>query len=226
MLSSLFATLHSAALEQSLLSFISQVYTSIHWPGVVVLMAIESACIPLPSELIMPLAGWMLVDEQSLPAAYTLLAGVYGALGCVLGSIVAYVIGLWGGRPFLERYGKYVLVSKHDLDLADRWFKKSGDWAIFVSRLLPVVRTFISLPAGIARMHFIKFVIYTFLGSFIWCAGLAYGGYQLGAHWEQIRTVMRPFDPIIGAIIIVLVAFYIYRHLKHLKSKTEDKTSS
>ena len=119
MLSSLFATLHSAALEQSLLSFISQVYTSIHWPGVVVLMAIESACIPLPSELIMPLAGWMLVAEQSLPAAYTLLAGVYGALGCVLGSIVAYVIGLWGGRPFLERYGKYVLVSKHDLDLAD-----------------------------------------------------------------------------------------------------------
>ena len=187
-----------------------------HWPGVVVLMAIESACIPLPSELIMPLAGWMLIKEQALTATYTLLAGVYGALGCVIGSVIAYGIGMWGGRPFLEKYGKYILISSHDLNLADRWFDKSGDWVIFVSRLLPVVRTFISFPAGIARMHFVKFLIYSFLGSFIWCAGLAYGGYQLGNHWEQIRIVMRPFDPLIGAILIALIAFYIYRHLKHL----------
>ena len=185
------------------------------WPGVVVLMAIESACIPLPSELIMPLAGWMLIEARSLPVTYTLLAGVYGALGCVIGSVIAYGIGMWGGRPLLERYGKYILVSGHDLDLADRWFEKRGDWAIFISRLLPVVRTFISLPAGIARIHFVKFLVYTFLGSFIWCAGLAYGGYQLGEHWEQIRTAMRPFDPLIGAILVALVAFYIYRHLKH-----------
>jgi len=202
-------------LEQALLYFISDIYTSMHWPGVVVLMAIESACIPLPSELIMPLAGWMLIENQSLPVTYTLLAGIYGALGCVIGSVIAYGIGMWGGRPFLEKYGKYILVSVGDLNLADRWFEKRGDWTIFISRLLPVVRTFISLPAGIARMHFAKFLIYTFLGSLIWCAGLAYGGYQLGNHWEQIRTVMRPFDPLIGAIIIGLIAVYIYRHIKH-----------
>jgi len=210
-----FATLRTVTLEQALLDFISYIYTSMHWPGVVVLMAIESACIPLPSELIMPLAGWMLIENQSLPVAYILLAGLYGALGCVIGSVIAYGIGIWGGRPFLEKYGKYILVSVHDLNRADRWFEKRGNWTFFISRLLPVVRTFISLPAGIARMHLAKFLIYTFLGSLIWCAGLAYGGYQLGNHWEQIRTVMRPFDPLIGAIIIGLIAVYIYRRIRH-----------
>ena len=204
-----------SSLEQELLYFISRTYSLIQWPGVVVLMAIESACIPLPSELIMPFAGWMLIKEKSLPAIYTLVAGAYGALGNTIGSAIAYGVGMWGGRPFLEKYGKYVLISRHDLDLADRWFNKYGSWAIFISRLLPVVRTFISLPAGIARTHFVKFLIYTFLGSFLWSVGLAYGGYQLGEHWEQIRTVMRPFDPIIGVLIIALIAFYIYRHLKH-----------
>jgi len=204
-----------SSLEQELLYFISRTYSLIQWPGVVVLMAIESACIPLPSELIMPFAGWMLIKERSLSAIYTLVAGAYGALGNTIGSAIAYGVGMWGGRPFLEKYGKYILISRHDLDLADRWFNKHGSWAIFISRLLPVVRTFISLPAGIARTHFVKFLIYTFLGSFLWSVGLAYGGYQLGEHWEQIRTVMRPFDPIIGVLIIALIAFYIYRHLKH-----------
>jgi len=186
-----------------------------HWPGVVLLMAIESACIPLPSELIMPLSGWMLIKARSLPAIYTMIAGFYGALGCTIGSIVAYAVGAWGGRPFLNKYGKYILISHHDLDVADRWFERSGSWVIFVSRLLPVVRTFISLPAGIARMHLVKFLVYTFVGSFIWCAGLAYGGYMLGEHWEQIRDVMRPFDPVIGVLIIIFIALYIYRHVKH-----------
>ncbi len=178
-------------------------------------MAIESACIPLPSELIMPLAGWMLIKENSLPAIYTLLAGVYGALGNTIGSAIAYALGMWGGRPFLRKYGKYILISQRDLNLADRWFERSGSWSIFASRLLPVVRTFISLPAGIARMHFVKFLVYTFLGSFIWSVGLAYGGYKLGEHWEQIRAIMRPFDPFIITLAIVFVALYIYRHVKH-----------
>ncbi len=190
------------------------------WPGVVLLMAIESACIPLPSELIMPLAGWMLIKNQSLSAAYIVAAGAYGALGNTIGSIIAYCVGMWGGRPFLEKYGSYILITKHDLDRADRWFDKSGSWAIFASRLLPVVRTFISFPAGIARMHFVKFSVYTFLGSFIWSVGLAYGGYQLGTHWEQIRAVMRPFDPLFIAIILALIAFYIYRHIKRSNKQT------
>ena len=201
-------------IEQQLLALIRDTYTLMEWPGVVVLMAVESACIPVPSELIMPLAGWMLIKERSLGAIYTLVAGAYGALGNTIGSAIAYGVGMWGGRPFLEKYGSYILISRHDLDRADRWFDKSGSWSIFASRLLPVVRTFISLPAGIARMHFFKFLIYTFLGSFIWSVGLAYGGYQMGEHWELIRAVMRPFDPLLIAIIIAFIVFYIYRHLK------------
>jgi membrane protein DedA with SNARE-associated domain len=177
-------------------------------------MAIESACIPLPSEVIMPLSGWMLIKERALGPAYTLVAGFYGALGCTIGSIIAYWIGMRGGRPFLERYGRYLLISTYDLELADRWFSRYGNWAIFFSRLLPVVRTFISLPAGIARMPFGKFVVYTFLGSFPWCLGLAYGGYQLGMHWEQIRPAMRPFElPIILGIVTAII-LYVYRHLR------------
>jgi len=202
------------ALEQKILYFISHTYTLMQWPGVVVLMAIESACIPLPSEIIMPLAGWMLIKNQSLAPIYILVAGAYGALGCVIGSVIAYGVGKWGGRPLLEKYGKYLLITRHDLDLADRWFNRYGSLSIFLSRLLPVVRTFISLPAGVARMHFIKFLVYTFLGSFIWCAGLAYGGYQLGEHWEQIRVILRPFDPLVITVVAALIAFYIYRHIK------------
>ncbi len=183
-------------------------------------MAIESACIPFPSELIMPLAGWMLIKEQSLPVIQVLLAGFYGGLGNTIGSAIAYGVGMWGGRPFLEKYGKYILVSHHDLNVADKWFNSSGSWSIFASRLLPVVRTFISLPAGIARMHFPRFLIYTFLGSFLWSTGLAYGGYQLGEHWEQMRVVMRPFDPAIGILIIALIVFYIFRHLKHVRASS------
>jgi len=179
-------------------------------------MAIESACIPLPSEIIMPFAGWMLIKAKSLPVIFTLLAGVYGAIGNTIGSAVAYGVGIWGGRPFIKKYGKYILISEHDLNLADRWFERSGSWSVFASRLLPVVRTFISLPAGIAKMHFIKFLIYTFIGSFIWSSGLAYGGYLLGEHWEQIRIVMRPFDPFIIAVAIALIAWYIYRHIRRV----------
>ncbi len=206
-----------SSLEEWLLTTIFGVYNAIWWPGVVLLMAIESACIPLPSEIVMPLAGWMLVKEQGLAAAYVWLAGFYGALGCTVGSLAAYWVGAWGGRRFLEKYGKYVLISHEDLALADRWFSRRGNAAVFVSRLLPVIRTFISLPAGIARMRLLPFIIYTFIGSFIWCAALAYGGYLLGEHWEQIRLVMRPFDPVIIAIVIALVIYYVYRRVRHIK---------
>jgi membrane protein DedA with SNARE-associated domain len=201
-------------IEQLVLDFISNTYELIGWPGVVVLMALESACIPVPSEIIMPFAGWMLVKEESLAAVFTLLAGVYGALGNTIGSVIAYLVGMWGGRPLLEKYGKYILIYRHDLEMADRWFVRRGSWSIFISRLLPVVRTFISLPAGIARMSFIKFLVYTFIGSFIWSAGLAYGGYLLGVHWEQIREVMRPFDPLIIILIMAALVIYIYRHVR------------
>ena len=184
-------------------------------------MAVESACIPFPSELIMPLAGWMLIKAQSLSVMYVFMAGVIGAIGNTIGSVIAYYVGMWAGRPFLNRYGRYVLISRHDLDIADRWFSRRGGWTVFVSRLLPVVRTYISLPAGIARMNMVKFLIYTFIGSFIWSTGLAYGGYLLGEHWEDLRNAMRPFDPLIIAIIVILIGLYIYRHIKHMR---EDKS--
>ncbi len=194
------------------------------WPGVMLLMVVESALIPFPSELIMPLAGWMLIKEPALSVWYVFVAGVIGAIGNTIGSVVAYYIGKWAGRPFLNKYGRYILISQHDLDIADRWFSRSGSWTVFVSRLLPLVRTYISLPAGIAKMNMVKFLIYTFTGSFIWSTGLAYGGYLLGEHWEQLRSAMRPFDPIIIAIVVLLIGWYIYRHIKHLRADKQKKT--
>ena len=213
-----------SGIENWLLEFIKNAYNAIGWPGVVALMAIESACIPLPSEIIMPLAGWMLIKAAvpPLPIAFNLVAGAFGALGCTIGSIVAYWVGIKGGRPFLNKYGKYILITSHDLDRADHWFQKNGDWAIFVGRLMPVIRTFISLPAGIAKMRIGKFLIYTFVGSFIWCTALSFAGYLLGTNWEKIRSVMRPFDPAIVAIVIILIGLYIYRHIKRSRTNRES----
>jgi membrane protein DedA with SNARE-associated domain len=178
-------------------------------------MAVESAAIPIPSASIMPLAGWKLIADKDRGVQWVILAGLFGAIGNTVGSWVTYYIGLLGGRRFFERYGKYVFVSRHDLDLADRFFGRWGNLAIFTSRLLPVVRTFISVPAGISRMPIVSFTVYTFIGSFIWSTGLAYGGYKLGQHWEDIRNAMRPFDYPIAAVIVLLVIWYIYRHVKH-----------
>lgn len=180
-------------------------------------MAIESACIPLPSEIIMPLAGWFLISNQGLGPQYVLVAGVFGALGCIIGSVATYLIGWRGGRPLLERYGKYILISHHDMDVADRWFQKRGKLSIFISRLLPIVRTYISIPAGVAKMKFTPFVVYTFIGSFIWCTGLAFGGYKLGENWEQVATKIEPAVPFIVAIIIILIGLYIFRHIRQRK---------
>jgi membrane protein DedA with SNARE-associated domain len=205
-------------MEQQIINLINHVYLAIGWPGVVLFMTIESACIPLPSEIIMPLAGWMLVEDAGLGAGYIILAGFCGATGNVFGSLIAYWIGDIGGISLLKRYGRYILVSNHDLELANRWFDKYGDWITFVARFIPGVRTFISLPAGIARMNIGKFSFYAFVGSFIWSAGLAYGGYLLGQNWERIRTAMRPFDyPILGAVII-LIAILVGIRLRGRKS--------
>jgi membrane protein DedA with SNARE-associated domain len=209
-------------LESSILNFIQHAYNLMQWPGVVVLMAVESACIPIPSEVIMPLAGWMLIRNLSLPIAFNLLAGALGAIGCTIGSLAAYWVGTKGGRPFLNKYGKYVLITPHDLDRADKWFQKNGDWAIFITRLMPLVRSFISLPAGIAKMRISKFIVYTLAGSFIWCTALSLGGFFLGQNWEKIRTAMRPFDPVIIVLVVILIGLYIYRHIKH---SSEPKTS-
>lgn len=175
-------------------------------------MAIESACIPLPSEIIMPFSGYLVY----LGKLDIWLVSLAGAFGCVVGSCAAYFVGMYGGRPFIEKYGKYIFISHKDLDLADRWFLKYENFAIFFSRLLPIVRTFISLPAGIARVNFPRFVIYTFVGSLPWCYALALFGYKLGENWKSLKYYFHKFDIVVGIVIILAFIYWVRRHfLKH-----------
>ena len=201
--------------------FIIATISALGYWGIVLLMAIESACIPLPSEIIMPFSGYLVSrGEMNL-----WLVGIAGAFGCVIGSIAAYYVGMYGGRPFIEKYGRYVLVSRHDLDLADRWFAKYGEAIVFISRLLPAVRTFIAFPAGVARMNMTRFIAYTFAGSLPWCLGLAYVGQKLGEQWdkdERLKNWFHRFDFVIGIVGVLLVTWWIWRHIKHSRApKTE-----
>ena len=206
-------------IENWFLDIITRVYDAMGWPGVVFLMGIESAAIPFPSELIMPLAGWLLIEAKGDSAWMLLMAAFYGALGNLLGSWVAYGISYKGGRPLLKKYGRYVLVTQNEVDRAEEWLQKYGEIAVFASRMLPVVRTFISVPAGISRMNIWKFSFYTFVGSYPWSLGLAYGGFKLGENWEDLRRVMRPFDFPIAGIIIVVVAWFIYHRIKTIRNE-------
>ena len=163
----------------------------------------------------MPLAGWMLVQDRGLTIWHAvLLGGLFGALGCVLGSIASYALGYYGGRPLLVKYGRYILVCEEDLENAEHWFARWGDWAAFISRLLPIVRTFISFPAGVVKVPLVRFTVLTFVGSFIWCGALAAAGYWFGSQWELIRTYMRPFDIPIAIVLVGGFAYYVYRHIK------------
>ena len=199
-----------AKLITAIASWIIGVISSMGYGGIVLLMAIESACIPLPSEVIMPFAGF-LVSKGEMTLFGIALAG---AIGCVLGSIPAYYLGMFGGRPLVEKYGKYVLISHKDLDMADRWFKNHGEIIIFIARLLPAVRTFIAFPAGVARMNMTKFIIYTFVGSFIWCWVLGYAGMKTGEHWETLSVYFHQFHYVIIVLGITFAAWYLWRHFK------------
>lgn len=211
-------------IEDALLDFAREVYDAIGWPGVVFLMAIESAAIPFPSEIIMPLAGWFLIRDEDLGPQWLLLAGFYGALGNTIGSVIAYYAGAWGGRPLLLRYGRYVLISPRELDAGDRWFARYGDAAVFFSRLMPVVRTFISVPAGIARTNIWRFVALTFAGSFPWSLGLAAGGYALGENWERMLDWFRPVSIPIAIAVAAGVGWYFLRRIREVREGTVAAT--
>lgn len=191
-------------------SFITNTISSLGYAGVAALMAIESACIPLPSEVIMPFSGYLV----STGRFSLLLVALAGGLGSVVGSMVAYWLGARGGRPLVERYGKYVLISKRDLDRADRWFERHGDITILIGRVLPVVRTFIGFPGGMARMNLWRFNLYTFIGSFIWSLGLAWIGRALGEHWDTLGGLFHRFDVVIVAVAVIAVALYVVRHVR------------
>jgi membrane protein DedA with SNARE-associated domain len=216
-----------AHIIEILSAFIVTTISALGYPGVVLLMGIESACIPLPSEIIMPFSGYLVYTGR-----FELWAvSVAGAVGCVLGSLVAYWVGMYGGRPVIEKYGRYILISLHDLDMADRWFARRGEVIVFASRLLPVIRTFIAFPAGVAKMNLTRFIVYTFLGSLPWCLGLAYVGQKLGEQWDKndtLKTVFHRFDFVIGIAGLLFVVWWVWRHLAasraHKASQQEIKS--
>ena len=208
-----------AHLTDTLTTFITNLYVTLGLAGIVVAMALESCCIPLPSEIVMPLAGVMFVEGKLLAGMNfwlgLLLLALAGAIGCLIGSTAAYGIGYAGGRPLMLKYGRYILISKHDADRADRFFQRWGGATAFFSRLLPVVRTYISLPAGIAKMPFLKFCVYTFLGSFLWCFLLAYVGTEVGNNLSVLTPIFRSFEVVIILVLVILLVLYIWRHIRN-----------
>lgn len=181
--------------------------------GIFVLMALESALIPIPSEIIMPFSGFLVWEEK-----FSFLAvALWGTFGNLAGSIAAYILGYYGGRPLIEKYGKFILISHHELDMADKWFLKYGGISVFFSRMLPAVRTFISLPAGIAKMPFKKFCLYTTLGSLPWSFALTYAGLIMGENWKGLEIYFRKFDWVIGILGVIFLAWFIYHKLKNRK---------
>jgi membrane protein DedA with SNARE-associated domain len=198
--------------------FIKSVIAYTGYAGIAILMGIESACIPLPSELIMPFAGY-LVYEGSMKLVWVATAG---AIGCNLGSLVAYEVGYFGGRPLVEKYGRYILLSRRELAWADRFFERWGHAAVFVARLLPVIRTFIALPAGIARMPRGRFHVYTFLGSWPWCFALAYVGMKLGENWRTLGKYFHQFDLVIGVLLAAGIAWFVWSHWQNRIRAAQD----
>ncbi len=206
------------ALEQLLIPFLETLYANAGYLGVVAAMTIESACIPLPSELILPLAGWAVargLPEPLFGGAWDFWPAVAaGVIGNTSGSLLAYAVGSRGGRPFVERYGRYALISTHDIAVADRWFGRYGDATVFFTRMLPIVRTFISLPAGIARMPLWRFLLFSVLGAVPWTIGLVYAGRVLGDNWRQVRETLASLDVLVAAAIVLLVGLFLWRHLR------------
>jgi membrane protein DedA with SNARE-associated domain len=201
----------------AIISFLGQIVinmiSTLGYFGVFLAMTIESACIPLPSEIIMPFSGYLVYQGQF----NFWLVGIVGALGNLAGSLLAYWIGLKGGRPLIEKYGKWILISHHDINVAEKWFNKYGKAAVFWSRLLPVVRTFISFPAGMSEMKISTFSLYTFAGSLPWSLALTWVGFKLGENWNTIGGYFRKFDYAIAIIIIIGIIWYVRRHIKNLK---------
>jgi membrane protein DedA with SNARE-associated domain len=209
-----YCTNMSEKIIATLASFIIAVISAGGYAGIALLMGIESACIPLPSEIIMPFAGYLVHTGQ----LQLLWVATAGAIGCNLGSIPAYWLGAWGGRPAVERFGRYILLSRHDLDRTEHFFQKFGGITVLVARLLPVVRTFIALPAGIARMPQLRFHIYTFIGSWPWCYVLAYVGMKLGDKWEtdpRFKEIFHRFHLAVELVLVAGIIWFLYTHWKN-----------
>ncbi len=207
-----------AFIDQIVIPFLNSLYGAVGYLGVMIAMTIESAMIPLPSELILPYAGFLVSDPSQVeplthgPWSFWIVV-IVATIGNTIGSLIAYGIGAWGGRPFLERWGRYLLIRPHEIELAERFFDRYGAATAFFSRLLPIVRTFISFPAGVARMPLGRFVAYSTAGAFIWSTVLTFAGVQLGSRWQDIRHALQPFDLVIAVAVVALVALFIWLRL-------------
>lgn len=209
-------------LFQWLTETLTVVFHAIGWTGVVIIMALESANIPIPSEVTMPLSGWLLVQAKGGTLLTAILeGGILGGLGCLLGSLGSYALGAWGGRPLLEKYGRYILITPYDLEKADEWFGRYGDWASFLSRLLPIVRTFISFPAGVVRINPVRFSILTFIGSFLWCGALAAVGFVVGERVDEIHGFLRPIEIPVAIALVIGFIWYVWHHVKSAQKKMQ-----
>jgi membrane protein DedA with SNARE-associated domain len=204
-----------AFIDQIVIPFLTSLYGAVGYLGVMIAMAIESAMIPLPSELILPFAGFLVSDRLAIEP---LTGGrwdfwitvIVATVGNTLGSLIAYGIGARGGRPFLERFGRYLLIRPHEIELAERFFEKYGSATVFLTRLMPIVRTFISFPAGVARMPVTKFVLFSTAGAFFWSVLLVYAGVELGSRWQDIRHALQPFDLAIAVVVVAAVVLFIW----------------
>lgn len=206
-----------SGIENASIDFVRTLFNTLSWFGILLAMTIESAGIPLPSEVTMPLAGWLFIADRNLGWPGIFMASAVGALGNLIGSTIAYYIGAWGGRPLIERHGRWLLITPGDLHRADRWFTERGAITTFVGRLLPVVRTFISFPAGIARMPFRRFAVYTFVGAFIWCVPLTAIGEIWGPKWDTFRERARFADDGIALLLVILVIWFIWHRVRALR---------
>jgi membrane protein DedA with SNARE-associated domain len=206
------------AIDSLVLPFIDALYSKLGYIGVVIAMTIESAAIPIPSELILPFAGWSVSRGlvEPLTGGQWTYAGavVAGVVGNTLGSLVGYAVGAFGGRPLVARYGRYVLISAHDLEVAESWFARYGEATVFFSRMLPIVRTFISVPAGVARMPLWRFLMFSILGAIPWVMLLVWGGMILGDHWLEIKQSLRGLDYLVAAAIVAGIGLFVWRHMK------------
>jgi membrane protein DedA with SNARE-associated domain len=206
------------AIDAFVIPFIDSLYSRFGYVGVAIAMTIESAAIPLPSELILPFAGWSvsrgLVEPLTGGPWNYWGAVIAGVIGNTAGSLLSYAVGALGGRPLVERYGKYVLISAHDIDLAERWFARYGEATVFFSRMLPIVRTFISVPAGVARMPLWRFTLFSILGAIPWVMLLVWGGMVLGDHWLDLKHSLKGLYCLVAAVILAGVGLFIWRHVK------------
>jgi membrane protein DedA with SNARE-associated domain len=198
--------------------FVTHTIGSHGYLAVFLLMAVSSACVPIPSEVVMVFGGALataaFASAQHLQPLDFVAVSLVGVAGNLVGSWAAYVLGYAGGRPLIERWGRYLLIRPHEVDRAERWFARHGEAAVFWTRLVPVARAFISLPAGIARMSFWRFTIYTLLGVLPWCFGLAGAGYALGARWHDVVRYFTPISIVLAVVLVALLARWIVHRLR------------